>query len=254
MITLSKREEKLITSLRQKKYRDQQSLFMAEGEKVISGLLPFFEPEFIVSTGEVLPFPTISKEKYRQGLPDQFKRCSLLQSPSSLIAIFKKNVSLPTLDLKKVAGEEFVVALDNVQDPGNMGTIIRLCDWMGIRHLLLGSGCADPTSPKVVQATAGALGNVHFYEGEDLVSLLSTLPKEVNIIGTSLGGTAINRGQERLQKGIVLFGNEGHGIDSKLLELCSHQLLIPKAKTAISDSLNVSISAAIILSYFRELQ
>lgn len=257
MMTLSKREEKLIRSLSLKKYRDEHGLFVAEGQKVIAPLLPYFDLEFLVLVAEngdpksgFRPYSDIGAtvevdgEKLRSVSMETLSRLSSLNSPQGVLAVFR----IPCRSESFFPHSGVTVALDEVQNPGNLGTIIRLCDWLGIKDLMLSPGCADPYSPKVVQATAGALGNVNLHFSRDLESDIRRGLFGV-IIGTALNGEPL-RGKVDFPKGntCVLFGNEGHGLSKNLLDLCTDLVLIPAAPTAVSESLNVSLSAAILLS------
>ena len=137
------------------------------------------------------------------------------------------------------------VALEEVQDPGNLGTIIRLCDWLGIQHLFCSKGCADPFNTKTVQASMGALGNVTIHEEVDL---LHYLPHHFDIImATAMKGVDYRKASVgKSDRAVLLLGNEGRGLSEELLQIATTCLTIPSAPSAVSDSLNVSISAAIL--------
>lgn len=237
---LSERESKVLRSLRLKKNRDATGLFVAETVKVVEEMLPFFDLELLAVTH---PLDLgVAPERTRLCSDREMKKISQLEMPSDCLALFHIPEPKPISALRGL-----VVGLDEVQNPGNVGTIIRLCDWLGIGTLLLGNGCADPYGPKVVQATAGALGAVRPTYGVDLVQLLdgTALPViAADLDGTPLGSMSVP------EEAVVLFGNEGHGFRPELKRLCTQTVLIPRAETAVSDSLNVALSAAIILSHF----
>ena len=239
---LSNSEQKLIRSLQKKKYRDEERLFVAEGRKVIEPLLPFFGLRLLISQS---PYPGAAPETWREASDTLLAKLSSLSDPSEEIAVFE----LPKRSAPFAPAEGITVALDAVQNPGNLGTIIRLCDWLGIRALLLGGGTADPFAPKVVQATAGALGNVSLIPAPDLPGLLRAAGFD-RIIGASLSGVPLSQVPREPLPGrtAVLFGNEGHGLSPALSALCTDRILIPAAPTAVGESLNVSVSAAIVLS------
>ena len=243
---LSNQESKTLSSLSQKKYRDELGLFRAEGSKVILPLMPFFELHLLViKEGTKAEWSNISQDICRIATESQFNKLSLLESPGDAIAIFSKRKDQPkSFDLHRPSG--ITVALDCIQNPGNLGTIIRLCDWLGIRDLLLGEGCVDPSNPKVVQSTAGALGALRIYENVNLAEVLPSLG--CPIIGTSLDGEDVHHFEKPQKDLVILFGNEGHGLSDTLKANCTRLIRIPSANTTVSDSLNVSISAAIILS------
>lgn len=250
-LILSERERKLLTALRLKKRRVSEQLFIAEGEKVIEQLLQCFEIELLIisecySSDDFPLIRSIPAQKIRSTSTKSMKSLSLLESRYDLIAIFR--MKLPLKAPTKV--NELSIGLEMVQNPGNMGTIIRLCDWLGIKSIFCSKGCVDVYSPKVIQATAGALGNVHVYEDVDLIRLLPSCFDQV--IGTTLSGKNYLEYTPPTPSTILLFGNEGNGLSDEVLSICDHNLSIPAAESAISESLNVSLSAAILLSHFNQ--
>lgn len=250
-LSISQRERKLLNSLRMKKHREQLSLFIAEGEKVIEQLLFSFELELLLVNESVDPSSTnllnqISSEKIRSIESKLMRNLSELESRHDFIAIFKKKES-PTLPTKI---NDLCLGLEALQNPGNMGTLIRLCDWLGIKSILCSKGCVDPYSPKVVQATAGALGNVTIYQDIDFPQQLPLLFDQV--VGTTLSGSNHLDYTPPSDSTIILFGNEGNGLSDKTLSICKENLSIFPAKSTISESLNVSLSAAILLSHLKQ--
>lgn len=251
-LNLSQKERKLITSLKFRKYREEHSSFIAEGEKVIHQLLPFFDLQLLIVNKSLdhLQVPLIREvdaQKLRVVDSNTMKTLSDLESRQDIIALFSKN-NAPSLPNNP---HGICVGLEEIQNPGNMGTIIRLCDWLGIEALFCSKGCVDIYSPKVVQATAGALGNVTIYENIDFKSDLPKLFEQ--IIATSMEGK--NYKEASLSKdnaqdnAIIIFGNEGNGIKESTLSICTSTISIPAGANTISESLNVSLSAAIILSH-----
>lgn len=241
-LMLSHRERKLVTSLRLKKYREREGLFVAEGEKVIEQLSASFRMRLFI-TADAARAASAHEELVRVAGADQMKAMSSLQTAPSVMALFE----LPPAATNLPSAKGVVVALDAIQNPGNLGTLIRLCDWLGIRDLVLGVGTVDPFSPKVVQATAGALVAVQLYPDVDLEAFLSQSKGHVKILAAALQGTPLPH-LEVPEDCIVLFGNEGHGLSERLLASCDELINIPAAEGTVSESLNVSISAAIILS------
>lgn len=234
---LSERERKVITSLSLSKKRYIEKLFVAEGVKTIELLLPHFELHWIVSSDAKLLLDFGSKSR----LVDEreIKKISSLESRQQLIAIFE----IP--DEQPFIPTGLTIALEEVQNPGNLGTIIRLCDWLGIKNILCSKGCVDPYNPKVVQASMGALGNVNIYQNIDLVRFL---PEHYSdIIATTMDGQDF-RNALTPSNSVIIFGNEGNGISKELLDISTNRITIPRADSSISDSLNVSLSAAILLS------
>ena len=243
MEKLSERESKLIRSLRLKKNRDASGLFVAETVKVVEEMLPYFDTELLLVTAPTeLP---IEESRVRFVTEREMKRVSQLDCPSDCLALLR----IPEAEtVGRLEG--LVVALDEVQNPGNIGTIIRLCDWLGIGTLLMSRGCADPYGAKVVQSTAGALGALTIHYDIDLAATLSGY--DGAIIAADLAGEPIGQASVP-REAVVLFGNEGHGFSPEVKSLCTETVLIPKSPSAAGDSLNVALSAAIILSHFSQI-
>lgn len=239
---LSERERKVIASLKYAKYRAEEGLFVAEGVKSVELLLPQFRLKWLLFCGEEVPFDA-PEECCRLCTPQELKKLSTLQSRQELMAVFHRP-EVPELP-KEARG--LAVALEEVQDPGNLGTIIRLCDWLGIQHLFCSKGCADPFNTKTVQASMGALGNVTIHEEVDL---LHYLPHHFDVImATDMKGMDYRKASVgKSDRAVLLLGNEGRGLSEELLQIATTCLTIPSAPSAVSDSLNVSISAAILLS------
>ncbi len=244
---LSERERKVITSLKMVKRRREEGLFISEGIKTTELLLERFNLRWLVISKERLDLISRCQDHIstlRIAPIEVMKRLSQLESRQEIIAVFE----YPSSDSKQITEVDGLsVALDEVQDPGNLGTIIRLCDWLGISSLICGKGCADPYSPKVIQASMGAIGNVDLLCDIDLPTFL---PQHFDqIIATTMSGDDYRKvDRKQLLGAVLLFGNEGKGLSPNLLKLATKQIAIPRALTSISDSLNVSMSAAILLS------
>ena len=236
---ISKNQVKLIRSLELKKNRRREGLFVAEGPKVVGDLLRAgFLPHSIYS---VTPRPDAQLVT-----SDELQRISFLQHPQEVLALFH----LPQSELPHPApADGLSLALDGVQDPGNLGTIIRIADWFGISTIYCSPDTADAYNPKVVQATMGSLAHVHILYC-DLVELLSHA--DCPIYGTLLDGNDIYR-QPLTPHGIIVMGNEGNGISPAVRRLVTHRLLIPcfNEATETAESLNVAIATAITCSEFR---
>lgn len=237
---LTKSQIKWVRSLQQKKFRDAEGVFVAEGEKCVNDLKGAFDLVLL-----------ISRENATQ---TEIEQMSSLRTPQGVIGVFKKREDMGKglLDL----GDGLWVALDGVQDPGNLGTIIRTCDWFGVHHIVCSRDTADCYNPKVVQATMGALARVSVHYIDNLGDMLQQMQKaDYPIYGTLLDGkdmyepTAI----PTKDKGIIVMGNEGNGISPEVREWVTHPLFIPSYPTDIptSESLNVSIATAIVLAEFR---
>ena len=246
---ISKARIKQIHALERKKARLEQQLFVAEGPKLVGELLTSMRPHYLAAT-------TAWMEENRQRLggvqtdtltEEELRRTSLLQHPQSVIALFP----LPHYDsnLAETGATELTLALDGVQDPGNMGTIVRLADWFGIRHVFCSLDCADIFNPKATQATMGALARVEVH----YIDLASELSKaSAPVYGTFLDGDNIYQ-QTLSPHGIIVMGNEGKGISQEIERLVTHRLYIPPypAESQTVESLNVAIATAITCAEFR---
>ena len=257
---LSKNQIKLIKSLETKKNRKREGLFVAEGPKVVGDLLRAgYVPHSIFSTQ---PTPiachtqTFRSENTHHPSPilitdDELRRISFLQHPQDVLAVFYIPESPLTSHLSSLTSH-LSLALDGVQDPGNVGTIIRIADWFGITNIYCSPDTADVYNPKVVQATMGSLAHVNITYC-DLVTLLREA--NVPVYGTLLDGQDIYQ-QPLSDKGIIVMGNEGNGISTEVRQLVTHKLLIPNfnKNSETAESLNVAIATAITFSEFKRRQ
>ena len=259
---ISKNIIKQIRSLERKKGRTEQGLFVAEGWKTVDELLvKGFPARYIIATDEYWHHHHQDVESRKDGAlattechhvsDDELKRISFLQHPQQVMAVFKipqtRHSSLP--ELASLAEKQLCMALDGVQDPGNLGTIIRIADWFGIDTIVCSPTTADAYNPKVVQATMGSLARVHIVYS-DLQEYLRALNKDVPIYGTVLDGESIY-GAELQQRGVIVMGNEGNGISEHIRNMLTHRLLIPSYRPDTAESLNVAIATAITCAEFR---
>ena len=176
------------------------------------------------------------------------KQTSLLQTPQDVLAVFKipeHNCGL------EIARTELVLALDGIQDPGNLGTIVRIADWFGIKHIFCSNDTADIYNPKATQATMGAISRVELHY-IDLAKELKQLSKQIPVYGTLLNGNDIYK-SELSNNGIIIMGNEGNGISKEVCSLITAPLYIPSypADAPTSESLNVAVATAITCAEFR---
>jgi len=238
---VSKNQIKTITGLQQKKYRGQEKLFFAEGIKVVQELLNSSFVLHHLYTTEMV-FGNVPVDKITIITPDELKKISALTTPQACLALF----TIP--DEKPVPDTGLIMALDDVRDPGNLGTIIRLCDWFGISHLICSLQCVDSFNPKVVQATMGSLARVNIVYTE-LTEYLSKT--KLPVFGTFMDGSNIYK-EALPQEGIIVMGNEANGISAGVEALTSQRIAIPRfGSLQQTESLNVATAAAIILSEFR---
>lgn len=247
-IMISKNKIKYIRSLELKKNRNKEGKFVAEGHKVVDDLLVLQPADLIVATGEWLKdkhFP--AQTEVIEVTEEELKKVSFLQHPQQVLAVFKQATSGDY----SINTNELNLALDGVQDPGNLGTIIRIADWFGITHIYCSQDTADVYNPKVVQATMGSIARVKVEYG-DLLGLVESLPDDVPVYGTLLDGDNIYQ-QTLENRGLIVMGNEGKGISPALAKKVNHKLLIPNFPEgrATADSLNVAIATAITCSEFR---
>ena len=244
---ISKNLIKLIKSLEQKKYRKREKLFVAEGPKVVGDLMALMAPQRVIATSEWYKEKKISEDVVVT--EDEIRKVSFLQHPQDVLALFElpEMEELPVEQLR----DHLTLALDDVQDPGNLGTIIRLADWFGIEHILCNLGTADAYSPKVVQATMGSIARVKLHY-TNLADYLEQLQDAVPVYGTFLDGN--NLYAEKLSpSGIIIMGNEGNGISEQVERYVTKRLLIPSypAERPTAESLNVAIATAITCAEFR---
>lgn len=247
---LSKALQKRISSLENKKQRKESGLFVAEGGKTVLDLIAAgLSVERLIATTEWLQQHDISPDtEVVEVSHEEMKRISFQQTPQGVMALFHQ----PQHNIDPTAPErELCLALDNVQDPGNLGTIVRIADWFGIENIYCSIGTADIYNPKTVQATMGAIGRVKVHY-VDLPAFLDDIKDKVPLYGTFLDGEDIYR-KDLKNNGLIIMGNEGNGISKECGAHITERLFIPNypAGRETSESLNVSVATAIICSEFR---
>ena len=241
---ISKNQIKYIRQLELKKYRKREGVFVAEGPKVVGDLLRRYQPVAVYATKE---WRQEAEVMIQEITDDELRRISFLQHPQQVLALFQipePNSSLFTLHFS------LALALDGVQDPGNLGTIIRIADWFGIDTIYCSEDTADAYNPKVVQATMGSIAHVNIFY-TDLLKLFDSLPPSYPVYGTLLDGEDIYQ-QTLSNEGIIVMGNEGNGISKAIRQRVNRRLLIPCFREGdTAESLNVAIATAIICSEFK---
>ena len=261
MERISKAQVKWVRSLKLKKNRDELGLFVAEGKKCVEELQRYFELQLLITP--------------ENASPTEIEQMSGMKSPQGVIGVFRKN-AIGDLRLKI---EDLILVLDGVQDPGNLGTIIRTCDWFGVKDIVCSTDSADCYNPKVVQATMGALGRVrvHYANLADWIGDLRLKIGDLRIIGTLLEGEDLagvtgyglrvtgdglqvtGYGLQGTGDGCILvMGSEGNGISPEVRAQLTDAVRIPpypanKKASDVVESLNVSIATAIILAQLRQL-
>lgn len=237
-MSISKAQIKQVRSLQQKKFRDELGLFVAEGDKCVEELQKGFELLYLYREGE-------------NATRAEIEQMSGLQTPQGTIAVFRKPVLPLAPSLEERAGGEVLLVLDGVQNPGNLGTIIRTCDWFGVHDIVCSRDTADCYNPKVVQATMGALVRVRVHYA-NLPEWLAT--QQCPLYGTLLDGKDMYEVlQSEAGHAVIIMGNEGNGISEEVRKFVTHPIRIPSypKDTETSESLNVSIATAIVLAEFR---
>jgi TrmH family RNA methyltransferase len=235
---VSKGQIKLISSLHKKKFRDKDGLFIAEGPKVISELI---EAGLEIHSHFSTLLPENPSKIFFHITELELKKISFLKTANTSVAIFK------TPKQNTFSSEGLILAMDAIRDPGNLGTIIRLCDWFGVAKLVCSLDCVDCYNSKVVQATMGSIARVNI-QYLDLSEYLknASLP----IYGGVLNGENIYS-SKMPKKAIVVLGNEANGISDQIMALISNKITIPQfGVTQKTESLNVATAAAILLSEF----
>ena len=240
-MSISKNQLKLITSLSQKKYRQKNSLFIAEGIKVVNELLnSSFQVDILFATDDFET--TISSDKIVRISEKDLQKISNLKSPNKVLGLFK----IP--DEKPLQQIGLTIVLDAINDPGNLGTIIRLCDWFGVTQLICSKDTVDCYNPKVVQASMGSLTRIsiqyialeNYLQETNLPSFIADMNGE-NVYKSTLPKEAI-----------LVMGNEANGVSDEIRALIKNKISIPRfGETQETESLNVATATAILLSEFK---
>jgi TrmH family RNA methyltransferase len=238
---VSKNQIKLITGLHQKKQRFANQLFFAEGVKVIQELLQSnFELEHLYTT--LNDFETVQPSKRTLINEQELKKISALATPNSCLAVFK----IPAEN--KIMESGLIIALDDIRDPGNLGTILRLCDWFGIKQIICSKETVDIYNPKVIQATMGSIArvNVNYIDLKTFIT-----QTKIPVFGTFMDGDNIYQ-SSLPQNGIIIMGNEANGISAEIEKIVTSRISIPRfGELQKTESLNVATATAIILSEFK---
>lgn len=233
---------KEIKKLYQKKYRIKNGLFIVEGKKSVATFLhSTFELELLLTTES----NRFEKEQHHQKIISEknLEKITHLEKNEGVLAIFK----IPKTDFKPPKNA-LILALDNVKDPGNLGTIIRICHWFGIENIMCNKTTVDAYNPKVVQASMGSLAYVKIHYTNLTTFLKNT---EIPIFGATIDGASIYKTPFK-KEGIILMGSESHGISKSLKSLCNKTITVPNFSIEKScESLNVAIATGIILSQIK---
>ena len=238
---VSKSQIKFIKNLQQKKYRTEHKLFVVEGIKVVKELANAnVKPYAIYTTSNII----LSEEAFKCELISEadLRKISALKTPNNILAVFHQPKE------KEITKDNWVVAVDDVRDPGNLGTIIRLCDWFGITDLFCSNHTVDCYNPKTLQATMGSLARVNIVYG-NLEDFLQTT--KMPIYGAFMDGKEVYKEDFVSKKGILVMGNEANGVSSEVEGLITKKISIPQFGTKTTESLNVATATAILLNEIR---
>lgn len=256
-VMISKNSIKYVRSLALKKVRREENAFVAEGGKLFADLIGYFVPRNIFATKEWMESNHVLickiKELYGvvvdEAADEELRKMSFQETPQDILAVFLQSEN--KAEIEHIARENLCIALDEVQNPGNLGTIMRVADWFGIEHVFCTSTCADVYNPKTVQATMGALARVKVHYC-NLEEALRKIPADIPVYGTFLDGENIYT-QELSSNGVILMGNEGRGISQDMAKYVTKRVLIPSYPPyrPTSESLNVAIATSIVCAEFR---
>lgn len=243
---LSKNQIKFIQSLQQKKHRNESGCFIAEGNKLVADLVPAFECEWLIATDEWLAeHKHLKANLILSATKEELTKAGGLTTPQDAIAVLKKaEYAFSTADLKG----KLTLAADRIQDPGNLGTIIRLADWFGIEQIICSPDTVDLYNPKTIQSTMGALAHVKVH----YLPLTDVITQDMPVYGTFLDGDDMYK-TELSDEGIIIMGNEGNGISPEVEALVTRKLYIPNFPEGreTTESLNVAIATSIVCAEFR---
>ncbi len=243
---INKTHTKYIQSLHHKKFRDEYGVFIAEGPKVVLELLhsrEFVCKELFAEESWLQQQTTLANHSgiNTVALKDfELEKISMLTTPHSVLAVFEKKQAAAPANIRN----SITLVLDGIQDPGNMGTIIRTADWFGVSNIICSAACADMYNPKVVQSTMGSLARVNIFY-TDLVKWVQE-NDTVKKYAAALDGRHISEVKD-IKEGILIIGNEGKGVSNAIMSLVDERITIPKIGGA--ESLNAAVAAGIILAF-----
>ena len=241
---ITKNTVKSIQSLKQQKYRNEYQLFVVEGRKMVEELLQSsFEICYQFVTEKFLNEHPMDISGWEIATEVQMKQMSGLDTPPGILAVAR----IPKRNLPSKDDSEMVLALDGIANPGNMGTIIRTAEWFGINQIICSEDCVELWNPKVIQATMGSIFRMNIAT----VNLASYLDEKIKsgkrIYGALLEGESIFK-KAQWDDGVIVIGSESHGIRKEILPYITHPITIPRAEGSVTESLNASMAAGIIMA------
>lgn len=248
---ISKNDIKFVHSLELKKKRREEKAFVAEGPKLVGELIGTFRLRAVYALQQWIEAneASLNGVTVKDATQDELRKISFLETPQEVVAVFEQPDY--DVDARKTIAENLCIALDGVQNPGNLGTIVRLADWFGISDVFCSADTADIFNPKTVQATMGGMARVRVHY-TSLPELVDSLDNDVPVYGTLLDGSNIYT-QDLQQRGLIVMGNEGKGLSEEMRKRVSHKLYIPNYPegSECAESLNVAIATAVVCAEFR---
>lgn len=252
MEKLSKTKQTLISSLSQRKMRQRHRLYVVEGEKSVREVIGNTNLKMLIATDTWLTMNSDLPENIDIYIANevQMTKMSSFSNAPEVIAVLSMKEVIKTVSQISIDSDQLYLLLDGIQDPGNMGTIIRTADWFGIRTIIASLDTVDTYNPKVIQSSMGSLQRVEIIYC-DILKLLSNLKEKIPVYATVLNGEDIYQ-SNLTQNGIIIFGNEGRGISKELMKYITYGLKIPSFNNDYCpDSLNVAVAAGIVIALFR---
>lgn len=247
---ISKAQIKHISSLKLSKFRKASGEFTVEGEKMVHELIMcnyqikalYAIPAWLEANHELLSSKNINAEKVS---PKELERISSFKTANQVLA----TVTIPDQSFQTINFEDLILVLDDIQDPGNLGTIVRTAEWFGIRHIVCSNESVDVFNPKVIQATMGSFLRVRIHYTKLEIFFLEKVPKNLKVYGALLEGKNLYK-QELAKKGILIIGNESKGISKEIAKFVTDPIFIPAHPNNSAESLNASVAAAVICAEF----
>lgn len=241
---ITKNTVKLIQSLKQQKYRNEHQLFVVEGRKMVDELLHSpFETCHLFATERFMEEHPIEDARLELVTEVQMEQMSGQTTPPGVLAA----VRIPQRDLSAIRNPRKILALDGIANPGNMGTIIRTAEWFGVSDIVCSEDCVEFWNPKVIQSTMGSIFRMNLIATDLKAFLQEEKAKGKAVYGALLEGENLFA-MSRWEDGVVVIGSESHGIRSEIMPLVTHPITIPRAAGSVTESLNASMAAGIILS------
>ena len=246
---ITKNTIKLVSSLQQGKFRKEHQLFVVEGRKTVEELLQSsFSVVGLYATERFLQDSPLGDERLETVSETQMTQMSGLSTPPGILAV----VRIPEPQAAKLPKEPLSIVLDGINNPGNLGTIIRTAEWFGVKNILCSEDCVEPWNPKVIQATMGSIFRVNVVSTDLDDYLRQQHAQGKAVYGALLQGESLYAKSE-WQEGVLVIGSESHGIRKPLIPLITHPITIPRATGSVTESLNASMATGIFLAFWASM-